>query len=296
MWYWKKKAARASFRKNERRAMSGMKQFAPAKVNLALHVTGKRGDGFHLLDSLVVFAGVGDWLEFAPADTLSLQVRGPRAEGVPEDERNLVWKAAQWLAPGRGAAITLNKHLPHAGGIGGGSADAACALRGLAEMWDVAVPRGAEVLGADVPVCLHGRPVRMRGIGEVLEDVPPLPPLWIVLVNAGQEVPTGPVFKALERTDNPPLPVPAWDGFDGFIAWLDVARNDLQKAAKTVSPIIGDVLARLSQAQGCRLARMSGSGGTCFGLFEAEDDAVAAAQAMPEGWWAEAAPVLGAAS
>ncbi|WP_341863449.1 4-(cytidine 5'-diphospho)-2-C-methyl-D-erythritol kinase [Gymnodinialimonas sp. 57CJ19] len=274
--------------------MAGMTQFAPAKVNLALHVTGKREDGFHLLDSLVVFAGGGDWLTFAPADTLSLQVRGPRARGVPEDGRNLVWKAAQWLAPGRGAAITLDKHLPHAGGIGGGSADAACALRGLAQMWGVDVPRGAEALGADVPVCLHGRPVRMRGIGEVLEDVPPLPPVWIVLVNAGQEVPTGPVFKALERTDNPPLPAPAWDGFDGFMAWLQETRNDLQTAAKTVSPIIDDVLARLSQTHGCRLARMSGSGGTCFGLFEAEADAVAAATAMPADWWAEAAPVLGA--
>ena len=268
------------------------KRFAPAKVNLALHVTGRRDDGLHLLDSLVVFAGVGDWLTFEAASELSLSVTGPCADGVPKDAHNLVWKAAVWLAPGRGAAITLDKHLPHAGGIGGGSADAACALRGLAEIWSVDVPSGAEELGADVPVCLQGRPVRMRGIGEVLDDVPPLPPMWIVLVNAGEEVPTGPVFKALDSVENPPMPEPDWEGFDGFIGWLEGTRNDLQKAAKTVSPVIGDVLDQLGKTNGCALSRMSGSGGTCFGLFAEEADAKAAAAAMPDGWWAVAAEIL----
>lgn len=272
-----------------------MKLFAPAKVNLALHVTGRRDDGYHLLDSLVVFAGVGDWLSFTAADGLSLRVQGPRADGVPEDARNLVWQAAKWLGDGRGAAITLEKNLPHAGGIGGGSADAACALRGLSELWGVEVPAGAEALGADLPVCLQGRPARMRGIGEVLEPVPPLPPLWLVLVNAGEEVPTGPVFRALQTSENTGLPAPRWEGGESFIQWLNATRNDLQGAAMAVSPVIGDVLERIGRTPGCRLARMSGSGGTCFGLFDTEEAARACAAAMPEAWWAAPAPILGAA-
>ncbi|QXT39743.1 4-(cytidine 5'-diphospho)-2-C-methyl-D-erythritol kinase [Gymnodinialimonas ceratoperidinii] len=273
-----------------------MKLFAPAKVNLALHVTGKRDDGYHLLDSLVVFAGVGDWLSFSASDELSLRVEGPRAGGVPEDAGNLVWQAAKWLDPKRGAAITLEKNLPHAGGIGGGSADAACALRGLSDLWGVEVPAGAEALGADVPVCLHAHPARMRGIGEVLEPVPPLPELWVVLVNAGEEVPTGAVFQALETTDNAALSAPRWDGAEEFIQWLSATRNDLQSAAMAVSPVIGEVLERIGRTEGCRLARMSGSGGTCFGLFETEAAARACAAAMPSDWWAEPALILGAAA
>lgn len=268
------------------------KAFAPAKVNLALHVTGKRDDGFHLLDSLVVFAGVGDWLQVSPADDLRLVVTGPRAAGVPVDQRNLVWRAAEFLSAVHGAEITLEKHLPHAAGIGGGSADAACALRLLSDMWGVDVPPGVATLGADVPVCLHGRPVRMSGIGEVLDDVPPLPPMWTVLVNAGEDVPTGAVFGAMENVHNAAMPALIWDDFDGFIAWLAGTRNDMEAAAKTVSPVIAEVMAALDGAHGCALARMSGSGGTCFGLFAQEADARAAVRAMPDGWWAEAARVL----
>lgn len=262
-----------------------MRVFAPAKVNLALHVTGRRADGYHLLDSLVVFAGVGDWLEVARADAMALRVTGPRAAGVPEGPGNLVWRAAEWA--GVPASIVLEKHLPSAGGIGGGSADAAAVLRALGGSGD-----GAEALGADVPVCLAGRPARMRGIGEVLEDVPGLPAMWIVLVNAGVEVPTGAVFQGVERLDGGSLPEPDWRGFDGFIAWLEGTRNDLEAAAKAVAPVISEVLDRLGAAEGCALARMSGSGGTCFGLFAREAQARAAAVGMPEGWWAEAAEVL----
>lgn len=268
------------------------RRFAPAKVNLALHVTGKRADGYHLLDSLVVFAGIGDWLDITPSDTLSLNVTGPRAHGVPDDARNLVWKAAEWLCPDRGASMILEKHLPHAGGIGGGSADAACALRGLADVWGVDVPSGADALGADIPVCLHGRPVRMAGIGDVLEDVPLLPSMWIVLVNAGVEVPTGAVFKAMERVDNAPMPTPEWSDFDSFIGWLDRTRNDMETAARTQAPVIGIVLKRLRAFADCRFARMSGSGGTCFGLFESETAARDAALALPKDWWVAHAPVL----
>ncbi|MBF9058918.1 4-(cytidine 5'-diphospho)-2-C-methyl-D-erythritol kinase [Rhodobacterales bacterium HKCCSP123] len=278
-----------------------MRLFAPAKVNLALHVTGRRDDGYHLLDSVVVFAGVGDWLTIEADPALSLTVTGPRSAGVPVDRRNLVWRAAELFPPGHGAAITLEKHLPHAGGIGGGSADAAAALRGLSDLWQVPMPDAGAVLslGADVPVCAAGRPMRMSGIGEVLDPLPPLPPLWLVLVNAGVEVPTGAVFSALERRENPPLPPPpaeGWPDAAGFAGWLCGARNDLEPPARATVPVIGEVLDRLDTRPGCLLARMSGSGGTCFGLFAEEVAAQAAAQqiaAAEPGWWVEAAPVLG---
>jgi len=268
---------------------------APAKVNLALHVTGRRDDGYHLLDSIVVFADLGDWLSFAPSQALSLTVTGPRAAGVPADRRNLIWQAAEAFAPGhagQGAAITLEKHLPHAGGLGGGSADAAAALHGLSALWDAPLPSPEAVLalGADVPVCLFGRPARMSGIGEEVAPLPPLPPLWIVLANPGVEVPTGPVFKALARADNPPLPpIPAggWRDAADLVAWLCQTRNDLEPPARAQLPEIGRVIDHLNAQPGCLLARMSGSGGTCFGLFDRADaaaDAAATLQRNP-GWW-----------
>lgn len=277
-----------------------MRQFAPAKVNLALHVTGRRTDGYHLLDSVVVFADAGDWLTISPADDLTLRVTGPRAAGVPDDARNLVWQAAAWFGPGQGAAITLDKHLPHAGGIGGGSADAAAALRGLAALWGRPVPDAAAVLalGADLPVCLAARPSRMEGIGEALTPLPPLPSLWVVLVNAGVPVPTGPVFKALAQTDNsalPALPDHGWNDADVFAAWLQAARNDLELPARQLVPVIDTVIAALQGAAGCLLARMSGSGGTCFGLFATATAAKAAATklaAAQPGWWVTPAAIL----
>ncbi|MEJ6395701.1 4-(cytidine 5'-diphospho)-2-C-methyl-D-erythritol kinase [Gymnodinialimonas sp. 2305UL16-5] len=259
------------------------RHFAPAKVNLALHVTGCRDDGYHLLDSIVVFAGMGDWLSVAPAPQMALRVTGPRASGVPEDERNLAWQAAEWA--GRQAKIVLEKHLPHAGGIGGGSSDAAAVLRALGTNGV-----GAEAIGADVPVCLRGRPCRMSGIGDVLADVPPIPSLWIALVNPGVEVPTGAVFAALDRVDGSPLPEPDW-GMD-FIGWLSQTRNDLELPAQKLQPVIGDVLERLRGTRGCLFAHMSGSGATCFGLFGDEPSARAAVAAMPSRWWAEATEIL----
>jgi 4-diphosphocytidyl-2-C-methyl-D-erythritol kinase len=278
-----------------------VKQFAPAKVNLALHVTGRRADGYHLLDSLVVFAGAGDWVTIAPAERLSLCVSGPRAAGVPDDGRNLIWRAAELLGPGLGAAITLDKHLPAAGGIGGGSADAAAALRGLAALWGRPLPDAGAVLslGADVPVCLFGRPARMAGIGEDITPLPPLPPLWLVLVNAGVAVPTGPVFKALARADNPPLPVippQGWPSADALAQWLVQRRNDLEGPARMLVPQIGDVIAAIAAQSECLLARMSGSGGTCFGLFptaQSAREAAAALSAQDPAWWVKDAAVLG---
>ncbi len=276
-----------------------MRVFAPAKINLALHVTGRRADGYHLLDSIVVFADLGDKLEIAPSDELALTVTGPRAAGVPADRRNLIWQAAELFPPGKGAAITLDKQLPHAGGLGGGSADAAAALRGLSELWNVPLPDDEAVLtlGADVPVCLFGRPARMCGIGETLAALPPLPPVWIVLVNPGVEVPTGAVFRALASADNPALPpVPeGWPDAAALAAWLQETRNDLEGPARAQVPAIEKVLAALNAQAGCLLARMSGSGGTCFGLFATADDASRAAGTLDAEpvWWVAQAPVRG---
>ncbi|MEQ6248878.1 4-(cytidine 5'-diphospho)-2-C-methyl-D-erythritol kinase [Sulfitobacter sp. HNIBRBA3233] len=259
---------------------------APAKVNLTLHVTGQRADGYHLLDSLVVFADVGDRLRFADGD-MRITVTGPFAEGVPRDARNLVWQAAE-LAGWQGH-ITLEKNLPHGAGIGGGSADAAAVLRQFGGH------EGALTLGADVPVCLSPAAQRMRGIGEVCTPAPPLPDFEMVLVNPGVAVPTGPVFAALASKDNPPMPqiLPQWSGFEDFCAWLADQRNDLEPPARRLVPEIGTALSRLDAA-GARLSRMSGSGATCFGLFAggAAKAAEVLRRAHPD-WWVVACRPLG---
>lgn len=272
--------------------------FAPAKVNLSLHVTGQRADGYHLLDSLVVFADVGDRLTAEAADALSLQVKGPRAEGVPNGPENLVLRAARLLDPDRGARLVLDKHLPAAAGIGGGSSDAAAALRVLARLWDLPLPaaEATAVLGADVPVCLDARPRRMAGIGDLLSEVPPLPPAWLVLVNPGVAVSTPAVFRALASKDGAPMPeVPACADAATFAAFLLGLRNDLEPPARTLQPQVSEVLAALGAQTGCLLARMSGSGATCFGLFAAEAPARGAAAALAAaaaGWWVQAARML----
>ncbi|MDQ2093541.1 4-(cytidine 5'-diphospho)-2-C-methyl-D-erythritol kinase [Rhodalgimonas zhirmunskyi] len=261
--------------------------FAPAKINLTLHVTGQRGDGFHLLDSIVAFADVGDRLSARPAPVPSLRVHGPMAAGVPEDGRNLVLKAA--AAMGASAAFTLEKHLPAAAGIGGGSSDAAAALRLLSAMTGQSPPDHPEVLGADIPVCLMARAARMRGIGEVLSPLA-LPPLPAVLVNPRVEVPTGAVFAGLARKDNAPMPdpLPTFDDPRQAIAFLATQRNDLEPPARQAQPVIDEVLTALRALPGAALARMSGSGATCFALFERPDDATEAARllaAAHTGWW-----------
>ena len=262
--------------------MTTAEGFAPAKINLTLHITGQRADGYHLLDSLVVFADVGDRLSFAPHKALALSVTGPFAEGVPADARNLVWQAAD--AAGVSAHITLEKNLPHGGGIGGGSSDAAAVLRAFD------APEAALSLGADVPVCLAATAQRMRGVGEVLEPVAGLPALWAVLINPGLHVGTPEVFRALGQKDNAPMPeaLPEFASAAEMIAWLGTQRNDLEGPARAVAPGIGEVLSVLRDQPGVGLARMSGSGSTCFGLFEdqaaAEQAAARVTQAHPE-WW-----------
>ncbi|MDZ4395074.1 4-(cytidine 5'-diphospho)-2-C-methyl-D-erythritol kinase [Cypionkella sp.] len=272
-----------------------MREFAPAKINLALHVTGQRGDGYHLLDSIVVFAGVGDWVSVAPADRLSLTVTGPQGAGLSGDD-NLVLRAARAL--GVAATLELEKHLPVASGIGGGSADAAATLRALSALRGMAMPDAAAVLalGADVPVCLAGRPVRMQGVGEVLTALPPLPECYVVLVNPGVALSTPEVFKALPRKDNPAMTaMPACGSAQELAAWLRDQRNDLEAPAMVLAPVIGAVKAALEARPGCLIARMSGSGATCFGLFASEELAKAAVGALREdapAWWVAAAPVL----
>ncbi len=273
-------------------------EFAPAKINLALHVTGRRPDGYHLLDSLVVFCEIGDRVTVSAGSDNPLAVTGPFAKGVPDGPENLVLRAAALMdVPQLG--FHLEKNLPAASGIGGGSSDAAAALRGIARLTGRVLPDGASLLelGADLPVCLAARPARMQGVGEVLTPVPPLPAGWLVLVNPGVEVPTGCVFRLLDRVDNPPLPVilPEWGDLPALAGWLGDQRNDLQQAAVSLEPVISDTLAVLSVQPGCLLARMSGSGATCFGLFIAEATAQAAAsslQSVRPRWWARAGRIL----
>lgn len=274
-------------------------EFAPAKINLALHVTGRRADGYHLLDSLVVFAGAGDRVTAAFADDLTLQLTGPRAGALDAGADNLVLRAARAMGPG-GARLTLDKQLPVASGIGGGSADAAATLRALARLRGQPLPPAAAVLalGADVPVCLAGRPCRMSGIGEtVLPLAHPLPEAWLVLANPGLALATPAVFAALARPDNPPLPrdLPRLRTAAELAAFLRMARNDLEPAATSLAPAISTLRSALSAQPGCLMSRMSGSGATCFGLFPDALTAAAAARALRQdrpGWWVEAAAIL----
>lgn len=270
--------------------------FAPAKVNLTLHVTGQRADGYHLLDSLVVFAGVGDSVTVAAAAALSLAITGPMGAMLPVTDDNLVLRAARAMAAT--AQITLHKVLPVSSGIGGGSADAAACLRALARLTGQALPGPDQVLalGADVPVCLAGTPARMTGIGEALGPVPPLPAAWLVLANPGVAVSTPAIFRALARRDNAPMPasLPRLKTTADLAAFVAMQRNDLESPAIALQPVIAQVKTALTAQPGCMLARMSGSGATCFGLFADPLSANAAAralQAAQPGWWVADAPM-----
>lgn len=271
--------------------------FARSKVNLSLHVTGRRSDGYRLLDSLVVFPEIGDVVTVEPSDEVSLDIKGPTAGALTAEPDNLVLRAAGQLWADGTARITLDKALPVAAGIGGGSADAAAALHALSLLWRRPVNREMALsLGADVPVCLSSRSCRMQGIGEVLSPVLGLPEFWIVLVNSGTPVPTRAVFDAMTSDDNPAMPpvIPAFSSTPAMARWLAEQRNDMQAAACEIDPGIRDVLAQLTRQNGCLLARMSGSGGTCFGLFPDRASARAAAdtinRANPD-WWCAAAEV-----
>ena len=292
------------------------RETAPAKINLALHVTGRRPDGYHLLDTLVVHGVAADAITARPLDTgaagsddptaIELAITGRVAVGLDAGPDNLVLRAARLIEAearrlGRRPqplALTLDKHLPVASGIGGGSSDAAATLRLLNRIWGLglSLDRLAEIalpLGADLPMCVHGSPLRARGIGETIDRLEALPTLPMVLINPGVAVATPAVFRALECRDNPALPdLPGrFPDADALVARLAATRNDLEPPAIRVAPVIGEVLARLRAAPGCRLARMSGSGATCFAIFTDDPAAHAAAAAMPADWWAVAGAV-----
>lgn len=286
-------------------------EFAPAKVNLTLRVGGPRADGYHPLDSLVVFADWGDTLSAVPAERLTLSLTGPGAEGLKADPQNLVLKAAYALraaadAPELGASLTLDKHLPVAAGLGGGSSDAAAALRLLNRVWDLgfSIKQLAEigsVVGADVPACVHARPLRMEGIGERVTPLIAWPGLHGVIVHPGAAVPTGPVFKAYDATEPGRLsPGKAMIAgtLDDAIDRLLMDGNDLQAPAIIQAPVIQDALDVIAAQPGVRLSRMSGSGASCFGLFETSDAAQRAAIAIAQAhtkWMARAVVFGGAA-
>ena len=273
---------------------------ACAKVNLTLRITGKRPDGYHLLDSLVVFASVGDMVTVGPSTSgkIEFAVSGRRARGIPTDNSNLVVKAAEALAARAetpvSARMHLDKQLPVAAGIGGGSADAAACLDLLNDYWSLGLSSAdlAEIglrLGADIPACLAGRPVRMTGIGDVLTPLPALPSMGILLVNDGTDCPTGPVFGARAGAFSAARPLPeAFQSQADLIAFLEQDQNDLEAPAMALHPSIRTVKETVAALPGCSMARMSGSGATIFGLFPTRIAAQEAGQKLHEetGWWA----------
>ena len=284
-----------------------IRAFAPAKINLYLHVTGRRADGFHELDSLVAFASIGDELLIEPADSFSLDVAGPYAADLLPypTEDNLVAKAAHSLAELTGqvlaARVTLVKNLPVASGIGGGSSDAAAVLRGLAQLWglrgdDPLIMHAAERHGQDVPVCLTTRNVYMTASG--VDTAPVLPTMGVVLVNPNKALPTPEVFRAFKDghhafsplarlTHGPTQP-------DELIAELRHRTNDLYAPACRLMPEIADIIDVLQAGDQCQLARMSGSGATCFGLYADAVQAQKEAQLLSEKhahWWVQAGEI-----
>ncbi len=287
---------------------------ARAKVNLSLRVTGRRPDGYHELDGLTAFAEAGDLVTVHDADELSLEVVGPyaaalSADAVPDEPatENLVLRAARALAEATGrtarARIVLDKQLPVAGGLGGGSADAAAALHALCQLWgvDPAPARLAEIglqLGADVPVCLHGYAAFVSGIGERLGPAPHLPEAYLLLANPGIELSTGAVFKALDGQTSGPAA--RWDApprdAGALAEYLARDGNDLEGPARRLRPEIDAVLSALASRPGCLIARMSGSGASCFGLFADVASAEAAAAQLTAdqpSWWLRAARLVG---
>ncbi|WP_336761415.1 4-(cytidine 5'-diphospho)-2-C-methyl-D-erythritol kinase [Asaia sp. VD9] len=287
------------------------RSLAHAKINLFLHVTGRRPDNYHELDSLAVFAETADILTLKePLETgegLSLTIDGPFGAGLDAGPENLVLRAAAALrAAARQAghtasdlpdyALHLTKNLPVASGIGGGSADAAAALRLLATAWachEIDLAPIAATLGADVPVCLAQSTQRMQGVGEILVHAPALPRCAMVLVNPGVAVPTPAVFKAWKESEAdfcaPAVLPEQWDTPHAMAEVLRSTSNDLQRAAVTLFPVIAEVIERLDNTDGCLFARMSGSGATCFGLYAELEQAQRGASALrAHGWWAEA--------
>ena len=269
---------------------------APAKINLYLHVVGRRANGYHELESLIAFTDEFDVLTLTPADELGLEIEGMFSARLSSEEDNLVLRAARALGEAVGIEpkvhISLQKDLPVAAGLGSGSADAAATLRGLAQLWNIEADKVdlKEVglgLGTDIPACLVSDTVHVGGVGERLEAGPKIPDAGLVLVNPGVTLATPSVFQARRGGFSPALPlmkVPR--NLANFVAMLEDRSNDLTEPALRLAPVIREVLTALEEAPGCRLARLSGSGATCFGLFDDPQAAVAASSSIDtEGWW-----------
>jgi 4-diphosphocytidyl-2-C-methyl-D-erythritol kinase len=283
-----------------------VRRAAPAKLNLYLHVLGRRDDGYHLLDSLVAFADIADVVTAGTADALSLEVTGPFAGALQADAaENLVWRAATALAARARieakAALTLEKNLPVASGIGGGSSDAAAALKALGELWRLDLGERkfqglAQSLGADVPVCLFGETAWLGGIGERVAPAPSLPPAWLVLVNPGVSLGTPAVFKTRTGAFSEPARFETAPADAAALAdLLKARRNDLTPPAVALAPAIADVLRALEAETDALIARVSGSGATCFALFAEGGGAQAAARrlrAAHPAWWVAAGALL----
>lgn len=264
---------------------------APAKINLALHVTGQRNDGYHLLESLVVFTEFGDRITVEPSEADRFIMSGRYGQNLPTDQSNIVVKARDTLRAHIGPAaapvsIHLEKNLPLASGIGGGSSDAAAVLRALVRLWGSSIPdKELKImglgLGADLPMCLHGQPLIAHGIGEELQSLKSFPRLSMVLVNNGEEISTPGVFSALQCRNNPPLPaLPDDMTAPAVFAYLDQTRNDLFPPVRnTIAPGISEVMDLIAGTR-ARLTRMSGSGGTCFGIYDDDTAAREAASAI----------------
>lgn len=286
-------------------ALQPLAEPAPAKLNLCLHVTGQRADGYHLIESLAVFTVLGDRVLLSPAEADRLTVRGPFAPDLPADGTNLAVRALAAMRaafPGRAAepvSIVIEKNLPVASGMGGGSSDAAATMRLLARHWRLEdlepLAELAGRLGADVPMCLAARPLLARGIGERLDPAVGVPHLHLVVANPRIAVSTPEVFRRLAGKNNPPPPpLPSYPTAEQLLQWLQETRNDLQPVAAALAPAIADVLHELDAA-GATLSRMSGSGATCFGLFADPDSAERAALricAARPGWFVRATATL----
>jgi 4-diphosphocytidyl-2-C-methyl-D-erythritol kinase len=263
-----------------------------------LHVGDKRDDGFHTMQSLAVFPALGDFLRAEPSNTISLSVDGPFAASLANESENLVLKAARALNGNTGARLTLTKNLPVASGIGGGSADAAAALRLLSSLWGLGLDESrlrefAAALGSDIPVCVVSKPRWMAGRGELLSPLASVPHLPMLLVNPRVEVPTKDVFAALKCRSGVEhkMPPGRFRDMADVLRFLDATKNDLEQPAKNIQPVIGEVLAALSALPGTLFARMSGSGATCFALFPDDDSCERAAEILTAGkpdWWVQA--------
>jgi 4-diphosphocytidyl-2-C-methyl-D-erythritol kinase len=286
--------------------MALIETLAPAKINLFLHVTGRRDDGYHLLESLVAFADIGDEITIEQAATFELQISGPFAKDLDPSAQNYISKAVLFLANHANRnpdiRVKLTKRLPVASGIGGGSSDAAATLLACQRLWRIPMlPTPEDIiaaLGADVPVCLRRRPTLMRGVGEQLADVGPLPEGDIVVINPGTGLATADVFRKYSGPFSQPLtdiPAKGWRDMSELAQFINATHNDLEAPAMALVPAIGTVLQSLSAQTGCLAARMSGSGATCFGLFGNSADAARATLNIARAhttWWVQAGRFL----